>query len=89
MGAGTALVYPVLIAAAGDTADVHASRIGSYRLWRDLGFVAGAPLVGQASDRLGTDTALALLGTVAAVSAVVVFTGLRPRASEGSDVPVG
>jgi MFS family permease len=79
LGAGTALAYPVLIAAAGDTADLHASRIGNYRLWRDLGFVVGAPFVGQISDRFGTPPALAVLSGIALVSAVVVLRGLRAR----------
>ncbi len=86
LGAGTALAYPVLIAAAGDTAERHASRIGSYRFWRDLGFVAGAPFVGQISDRFGTPDALMVLGAVCAVSGIVVFGGLRkPVGEDGAD----
>lgn len=82
MGAGTALAYPVLIAAAADTAPAHTSGIGNYRFWRDLGFVAGAPLVGQAADRLGVQTALLLPAAVAAASGVVVLVGCRTPAEQ-------
>src|SRR5262249_9109972 len=40
LGAGTAMVYPTLLAAIGDVAQPtwRASAVGVYRLWRDLGF---------------------------------------------------
>ena len=46
VGAGTALVYPTLIAAVGDVAHPswRATAVGVYRLWRDAGYVAGALL---------------------------------------------
>jgi MFS family permease len=54
-GAGTALVYPTLLAAIGDVAhpDWRASAIGVYRFWRDLGYAVGAILAGVVADFLG------------------------------------
>jgi len=48
LGAGTAMVYPTLLAAIGDVAHPtwRASAVGVYRLWRDAGFAAGALLAG-------------------------------------------
>lgn len=79
LGVGTALVYPVLIAAAGETATLHASRIGQYRFWRDLGFVGGALLVGQLADRISTPSTLLILAVIALVSATVSALGLTRR----------
>src|SRR5581483_9067691 len=44
LGAGTAMVYPTLLAAIGDVAHPawRASSVGVYRLWRDLGYAVGA-----------------------------------------------
>jgi hypothetical protein len=44
LGIGKALVYPTLLAAIGDVAHPswRASAVGVYRLWRDLGYAAGA-----------------------------------------------
>ena len=55
LGAGTALVYPTLLAAIGDIAhpDWRASAIGVYRFWRDLGYAVGAILAGVVADFLG------------------------------------
>jgi MFS family permease len=52
LGAGTALVYPTLLAAIGDVAHPswRASAVGVYRLWRDLGFAVGALLTGVIAD---------------------------------------
>lgn len=74
LGVGTALVYPALIAAVGDSA--HPSwrgvAVGVYRLWRDLGYVAGALLAGLMTDLLGSSAAIRIVGIVTALSGVVV-----------------
>lgn len=43
LGAGTALVYPTLIAAISDVVSpvARAPVVGVYRFWRDMGYVAG------------------------------------------------
>lgn len=70
LGIGTALVYPVLLAAAADIAPParRASAIGSYRLWRDLGFVAGGLLAGALADAFGISGALQVLALLALAS---------------------
>src|SRR6185369_1267673 len=44
LGLGTAMVYPTLLAAVADVATPawRGAAVGVYRLWRDLGFAAGA-----------------------------------------------
>jgi MFS family permease len=60
LGAGTAMVYPTLLAAVGDRADPRwrASAVGTYRLWRDAGYAVGAVLAGVLADRLGLPPAV-------------------------------
>ncbi len=72
IGAGTALVYPTLIAAVGDRAHPgwRATAVGVYRLWRDSGYVAGALLGGVVAD------AFDLRAAVWAVAALTVTSGL-------------
>ena len=55
LGAGTAMVYPTLLAAVGDVAHPRwrASAVGVYRLWRDSGYVLGALLAGALADLFG------------------------------------
>ena len=45
LGAGTAMVYPTLLAAIGDVAHPawRGRAVGVYRLWRDGGFAVGRP----------------------------------------------
>jgi hypothetical protein len=52
LGAGTALVYPTLLAAIGDVVDprVRSSSVGVYRLWRDSGYAFEHSF--QASSRI-------------------------------------
>ena len=50
------MVYPTLIAVIADvgrTSAWRASAIGVYRLWRDLGFAAGAVVSGLVADAGG------------------------------------
>ncbi|MEV4330920.1 MFS transporter [Streptomyces sp. NPDC049597] len=72
LGAGTALVYPVLLAVIGDVAHPawRARAVGVYRLWRDGGFAVGALLAGALADAYGLTTA------IWAVAALTAATGL-------------
>lgn len=72
LGAGTAMVYPTLLAAIGDVAhpDWRARAIGIYRLWRDSGFAAGAVLAGVLADLAG------IRATTWAVAALTAASGL-------------
>jgi MFS family permease len=74
LGIGTAMVYPTLLAAVGDVADPawRATAVGIYRLWRDLGYAAGAVIAGLLADALGMATAIALVGLLTMASGVVV-----------------
>src|SRR5439155_16131786 len=60
LGAGTAMVYPALLAAVGDVDDPRwrASAVGVYRFWRDSGFAIGALLAGIIADWLGIAAAI-------------------------------
>jgi MFS family permease len=63
LGLGTAMVYPTLLAAIGDVAAPawRASAVGTYRLWRDLGYAIGALLAGITADVFGLSAALLLV----------------------------
>jgi MFS family permease len=74
LGAGTAMVYPTLLAAVGDVAHPawRASAVGVYRLWRDAGFAAGALLAGVIADAFGLAAAIWAVAVITAASGVVV-----------------
>ena len=73
LGAGTAMVYPTLLAAIGDVAHPtwRARAVGVYRLWRDGGFAAGALLAGILADTYGIRTATALVAGLTAASGIL------------------
>jgi MFS family permease len=74
LGAGTAMVYPTLLAAVGDVAHPawRASAVGVYRLWRDAGFAVGALLAGVIADAFGMRAAIWTVAALTAASGVVV-----------------
>jgi MFS family permease len=74
LGAGTAMVYPTLLASIGDVAHPHwrASAVGVYRLWRDGGFAVGALLAGILADTFGIGTAIWGVAALTALSGIVV-----------------
>jgi len=74
LGLGTAMVYPTLLASVADVADPtwRGSALGVYRMWRDLGFAAGAIVVGVGADRLGMRGAIAVVGAITAGSGIIV-----------------
>ena len=74
LGAGTALVYPTLLAAVGDVAHPawRARAIGVYRLWRDAGFAVGAVVSGVIADAYGIRAAILAVAGLTAASGLVV-----------------
>jgi MFS family permease len=73
LGAGTALVYPTLLAAVSDAVAPfdRARANGVYRFWRDTGLVAGALLGGFGADAIGSGTTLAVVAAATALSGLV------------------
>jgi MFS family permease len=74
LGAGTAMVYPTLLAAIGDVAHPtwRASAVGVYRLWRDAGFAVGALLAGLIADLAGLEAAVWVIACLTAASGLIV-----------------
>jgi MFS family permease len=74
LGAGTAMVYPTLLAVIGDVAHPawRARSVGVYRLWRDGGFAIGALLAGGIADAFGLLAAIWVVAALTAVSGIVV-----------------
>jgi len=74
LGAGTAMVYPTLLAAVGDVAHPawRASAVGIYRLWRDAGFAIGALVAGIIADAFGMPAAIWVVAGLTAGSGMVV-----------------
>jgi MFS family permease len=74
LGTGTAMVYPTLLAAVGDAAHPtwRGTAVGIYRLWRDLGYAAGALAAGLLTDFFGMRSAIATVGVVTAAAGLLV-----------------
>lgn len=74
LGAGTAMVYPTLLAAIGDVAHPlwRARAVGVYRLWRDSGYAAGAVIGGIAADLWGLRSAVWVAAAITALTALLV-----------------
>ena len=75
LGAGTAMVYPTLLAAIGDVAHPswRARSVGVYRLWRDAGFAVGALLAGVLADAVSIAAAIYAVAALTALSGLVVL----------------
>ena len=74
LGMGTAMVYPTLLAAVGDVAHPswRASAVGTYRLWRDLGFAVGAVVTGILADLVDARTAILVVAAITLLSGIAV-----------------
>jgi MFS family permease len=86
LGAGTALVYPTLIAAISDavTPVARAPVVGVYRFWRDSGYVFGGLIAGTVADALGYGGAITIVAALTAASGLWVIYDMptqRPRAA--------
>jgi MFS family permease len=92
LGAGTAMVYPTLLAAVGDVAHPawRARSVGVYRLWRDGGFSVGALLAGGIADAFGLLAAIWVVAALTAASGIVVAVRMyETRPARPATAPAG
>ncbi|HUR68096.1 MAG TPA: MFS transporter [Candidatus Thermoplasmatota archaeon] len=83
VGLGTGMAYPTLLSRVSDLSapEERASRLGTYRFWRDLGYAGGALGAGLAADALGLRAALVVVAAVVAVAALVSLADTRRPAA--------
>jgi MFS family permease len=81
LGAGTALVYPTLIAAISDAVApiARAPAVGVYRFWRDMGYVVGGLLAGIAADSFDPSAAILVIAGLTAASGLWVAVDMPGR----------
>ncbi len=74
LGLGTALVYPTFLSTIAQTTSPkqRAESIGTFRLWRDLGYAIGAILSGVTADIFGIEYAIFLIGGLTIASSVII-----------------
>ena len=90
LGAGTAMVYPTLLAAIGDVAHPtwRARSVGIYRLWRDGGFAVGALLAGLLADAFDIRFAIWAVAAITAASGIVVLLRMYETHRPGTPPPL-
>jgi MFS family permease len=83
LGAGTALVYPTLIAAISDAVSpvARAPVVGVYRFWRDSGYVLGALIAGVVADAIDDAAAMVVVAALTALSGAWVAWDLPGAAA--------
>jgi MFS family permease len=74
LGIGTALVYPTFLStiAQATSPKQRAESIGTFRLWRDLGYAFGAIISGITADIFGIEYAIFLIGGVTISSSLII-----------------
>lgn len=74
LGLGTALVYPTFLSTIAQVLSPkqRAEGIGTFRLWRDLGYAFGAIISGITADFFGVKYAIVLIGGITIISALII-----------------
>jgi MFS family permease len=89
LGAGTALVYPTLIAAISDAVSpiARAPTVGVYRFWRDMGYVAGGLIAGLVDDAIGYGGAIGVVAALTAASGLWVLIDMPAHRGTAAGAP--
>ncbi len=74
LGIGTAMVYPTFLSTIAEATQPNqrAESIGTFRLWRDLGYAIGAIISGISADLFGLHTAIIFIGIITILSALII-----------------
>jgi MFS family permease len=90
LGIGTAMVYPTLLAAVGDSSHPgwRASAVGVYRFWRDLGYAIGALLSGIVADLMGISFAILFVGLLTFFSGVITALFFKRDSSPPAHIKI-
>lgn len=74
LGLGTALVYPTFLStiAAATSPKQRAESVGTFRLWRDLGYAFGAIISGITADLFGVEYAILIIAGLTIVSSFII-----------------
>ncbi|MBK7762776.1 MAG: MFS transporter [Bacteroidetes bacterium] len=74
LGLGTALVYPTFLSAIAEASSPNqrAETMGTFRLWRDLGYVFGAIISGITADLFGLHNAILFIGIITIISSLII-----------------
>jgi MFS family permease len=83
LGAGTAMVYPALIASVADHTHPswRAQGLGVYRFWRDLGYAAGAVIAGLVAGAFGLSAAVVAGGALTLLSGLLAARWIADKHS--------
>ena len=74
LGIGTALVYPTFLSTIAQVTNPNqrAECVGTFRLWRDLGYAFGAIISGITADIFGIPYAILLIGILTIISSIII-----------------
>ena len=75
LGWGTAMVYPTFLATVAENTHPQdrAESIGIFRLWRDLGYAAGAILTGIIADWININASILCISALTFISAFIIY----------------
>lgn len=81
LGMGTALVYPTFLStiAQATSPTQRAESIGTFRLWRDLGYAFGALISGITADLFGIEYAIFIIGGITLLSSLIIKFRMREK----------
>jgi MFS family permease len=81
LGWGTAMVYPTFLATIAENTNPQdrAKSVGTFRLWRDLGYAIGAILTGIIADAFGISASIIVIAVLTIASSFIIEFRMRCR----------
>lgn len=81
LGWGTAMVYPTFLATVAENTNPkdRAKSLGTFRLWRDLGYAVGAILTGIIADAFGIGASILAIAILTIASSFIIEFRMKCR----------